>query len=105
MLTGKHDRRTILWVVLLALVLALSIAPGLALAQDTGTMAPAFVAQIAPNAVVEIPVHGFCLDYGLPFPGASLAIGDVTQSEGSGGNTSFTFNVSLTGALASWRLN
>ena len=81
MLTGKHDRRTILWVVLLALVLALSIAPGLALAQDTGTMAPAFVAQIAPNAVVEIPVHGFCLDYGLPFPGASLAIGDLAPDQ------------------------
>lgn len=32
---------------------------------------------------------------------ASLAISDVTLAEGNAGNTSFTFNVSLTGALAS----
>ncbi len=67
--------------VLLALVLALVVTPGLALGQEVAALPAPFVVQIDANATVEIPVHGFCLDYGLPFPGASLNSGDLAPDQ------------------------
>lgn len=60
-----------------ALLLALIAAPGLALGQEVAALPAPFVVQIGANATAEIPVHGFCMDYGLPFPGASLGIGEL----------------------------
>jgi hypothetical protein len=44
-------------------------------------MAAPFVAQIGPNAAVEIPIYGFCLNYGLPFPGAALDPGELAPDQ------------------------
>lgn len=70
---NRSGRQAAQLVVLSALVIALCLTPGLALGQEANTLAPPFVAQIGPGAQVEVPIFGFCLDYGLPFPGAALA--------------------------------
>ncbi|HSN77183.1 MAG TPA: thioester domain-containing protein [Anaerolineae bacterium] len=74
-------RQAVQLAVVLALLMAFIAAPGLALGQEAKAMPAPFVAQIDANATVEIPVHGFCLDYGLPFPGASLAAGDLAPDQ------------------------
>lgn len=68
----RASGRAVQLITALALLLALIAAPGLAAAQETPAMAAPFIAQIGPNATVEVPIYGFCLNYGLPFPGAAL---------------------------------
>lgn len=56
----------------LALVLLLSALPLAALAQDDGTAIGPYIVTLQPGESMEIDVHGFCLNYGLPFPGDVL---------------------------------
>jgi hypothetical protein len=56
----------------LALVLLLSILPLPAFAQDSGTAVGPYLVTLQPGEMTEINVHGFCLNYGLPFPGDVL---------------------------------
>lgn len=56
----------------LALVLLLSILPLQAFAQEGGTLAGPYIVTLQPGESTEINVHGFCLNYGLPFPGDTL---------------------------------
>ena len=58
----------------LAMVLALllSALPLAALAQDGGTAIGPYIVTLQPGESTEIDVHGFCLNYGLPFPGDVL---------------------------------
>jgi hypothetical protein len=56
----------------LALVLLLSALPLAALAQDGGTAIGPYIVTLQPGESTEINVHGFCLNYGLPFPGEVL---------------------------------
>lgn len=63
--------------VVVTLLLALVVAPGLALGQEESALPAPVVVQIDAGATVEIPIHGFCLNYGLPFPGASLQVSDL----------------------------
>lgn len=58
----------------LALVLALllSAMPLAALAQESGTAIGPYIVTLQPGESMEINVHGFCLNYGLPFPGDVL---------------------------------
>jgi hypothetical protein len=58
----------------LALVLALllSVLPLQAFAQEGGTVIGPHIVTLQPGAKTEIKVYGFCLNYGLPFPGAEL---------------------------------
>jgi hypothetical protein len=56
----------------LALVLLLSALPLAALAQDGGTAIGPYIVTLQPGETTELEVHGFCLNYGLPFPGDVL---------------------------------
>lgn len=56
----------------LALVLLLSALPLAAFAQDGGAAIGPYVVTLQPGETTEIDVHGFCLNYGLPFPGDVL---------------------------------
>jgi hypothetical protein len=56
----------------LALVLLLSILPLQVFAQDSGTAVGPYIVTLQPGEATEINVHGFCLNYGLPFPGDVL---------------------------------
>jgi hypothetical protein len=60
--------------VALALVLALllSALPLTAFAQESGTAIGPHIVTLQPGASTEIAVHGYCLNYGLPFPGNVL---------------------------------
>lgn len=78
---AKSSRRIVQLAVVFALLLALIVTPGLALGQEAAALPAPFVAQIDAGATVEVPVHGFCMDYGLPFPGASLDAGDLAQDQ------------------------
>lgn len=79
-LTGDR-RREIQLMLVVTLLLALLAAPGLALGQDVAALPAPFVVQIDAGATVEIPVHGFCMDYGLPFPGASLVLNELAPDQ------------------------
>lgn len=57
---------------MLALVLLLSVLPLQAFAQQGGTAVGPYIVTLKPGETMEIEVHGFCLNYGLPFPGAEL---------------------------------
>jgi hypothetical protein len=54
------------------LALLLAILPLQAFAQDSGTAIGPYLVTLQPGESTELNVHGFCLDYGLPFPGAEL---------------------------------
>lgn len=69
---NMKSSRAVALAVLLALALVLGTMPGLALAQTDPQMAPPFVTQVAANSTVDIPINGFCLNYGLPFPGLTM---------------------------------
>lgn len=56
----------------LVLVLLLSALPLAAFAQDGGTAIGPYIVTLQPGETTEINVHGFCLNYGLPFPGDVL---------------------------------
>ena len=56
----------------LVLVLLLSALPMAAFAQDSGTAIGPYIVTLQPGESTEINVHGFCLNYGLPFPGDVL---------------------------------
>lgn len=81
MSNDRSSRQPVQLAVVLALMLALVAAPGLALGQEVAALPAPFVVQIDAGATVEVPVHGFCMDYGLPFPGTSLAIGDLAPDQ------------------------
>jgi hypothetical protein len=55
-----------------AVVLLMSILPLQAFAQEGGTVIGPHIVTLQPGAKTEIKVYGFCLNYGLPFPGAEL---------------------------------
>lgn len=81
MFTLRSGKQTAQLAVVLALLLALIAAPGLALGQEVAALPAPFVVQIDAGATVEVPIHGFCLNYGLPFPGASLEAGDLAPDQ------------------------
>ncbi len=56
----------------LALVLLLVLRPLSAFAQDGGAVVGPYIVTLKPGETMEINVHGFCLNYGLPFPGSEL---------------------------------
>lgn len=56
----------------LVVILLLSALPLAALAQDGGTAIGPYIVTLQPGETTEIGVHGFCLNYGLPFPGDVL---------------------------------
>lgn len=57
----------------IALSLILSFMPFQASAQEvTGTVVNPYIVTLQPGEDMEINVHGFCLNYGLPFPGEVL---------------------------------
>lgn len=78
---NRSDRRAMQLAVAILLLLAFIALPGLALGQEAAALPAPFVVQIDAGGTVEIPVHGFCLDYGLPFPGASLDAGDLAPDQ------------------------
>ncbi len=67
---GKRRMGRIMLVIALALLCA--TLPAAAFAENGDTPPPPFVAEIAANATVTIPIYGFCLNYTWPFPGQSL---------------------------------
>ena len=56
----------------LVLVLLLSALPMAAFAQDGGAAIGPYIVTLQPGESADIEVHGFCLNYGLPFPGDVL---------------------------------
>ncbi len=56
----------------LVVISLLSALPLAALAQDSGTAIGPYIVTLQPGESTEIEVHGFCLNYGLPFPGDVL---------------------------------
>ncbi len=59
-------------VLALVVILLLSAMPLAVLAQDGGTAIGPYIVTLQPGESTEIEVHGFCLNYGLPFPGDVL---------------------------------
>ncbi len=70
--TPHRPRRRVAGPLAIALVLLLSILPLQAFAQDSGTAIGPYIVTLQPGESTEINVHGFCLNYGLPFPGDLL---------------------------------
>lgn len=69
----SHSRRItkpLAMAILLALIL--SMLPFQAFAQDGGTVVGPYIVTLQPGETMEIEVHGFCLNHGLPFPGVEL---------------------------------
>lgn len=56
----------------LVLALIFSLVPLQAFAQEGGTVVGPYIVTLKPGEKIEINVHGFCLNYGLPFPGTEL---------------------------------
>jgi hypothetical protein len=56
----------------LVIAMLLSILPFQAFAQTGGKVIGPHIVTLQPGKTFEINVHGFCLNYGLPFPGAVL---------------------------------
>ncbi len=58
--------------ILLALLLSILPLPALAQESSTAIAVGPHIVTLQPGATTKIEVHGFCLNYGLPFPGAEL---------------------------------
>ncbi len=69
MLLNDRDRRRTF--VLLLLTMLLLVMPIAAHAQDEGPLGP-YLVTLEPGQILEVDVYGYCLNYGLPFPGATL---------------------------------
>ncbi len=66
-------RRTAgLVIIVLALLLSVLPLPALAQERSTAIAIGPHIVTLEPGAKTEIKVYGFCLNYGLPFPGAEL---------------------------------
>lgn len=59
-------------IIVLALLLSILPLPALAQEGSTAIAIGPHIVTLQPGAKTEITVHGFCLNYGLPFPGAEL---------------------------------
>jgi len=67
-------------VVLLVLAVYSALAPALALADDRERIPP-FVVALPSYGTLEIAINGHCLNFGLPFPGTTLAPIEVAEDE------------------------
>lgn len=63
----------------LLLALILSLLPFQAFAQDGGTVVGPYIVTLQPGETMEMEVHGFCLNHGLPFPGVELKPMDLAS--------------------------
>lgn len=57
---------------IIVILVVLALAPLQALAQEGNTPVSPYIVTLQAGESVQIPVYGFCLDYGLPFPNPTL---------------------------------